>query len=133
MRLVELAERVIQEQRSHHDEADNGDDDAEGRRHHSLDQEGQLGIPAGGADQAHDANLGAAGIGGDLNHIGDQQNRPDRLHQRDSESSVAEAVQHGEEVIDQILLIEQMINPGLTLHRGVKLVVLLGILQLDDE
>ena len=61
------------------------------------------------------------------------RDRPNGLHQRHGEGGVAQAVQHGEQPVDQFLLVEHMVNAGLALHCGVKVAVLLGILQLDDE
>ena len=64
-------------------------------------------------DQPHDADLGATGIGRDLNHVGDQQDCPDGLHQGDGEGRVGQAVQDSEQPVDQFLLVEHMVYPGL--------------------
>ena len=58
---------------------------------------------------------------------------PIGLHQCDGERGVAQAVQNGEKPVDQLLLVEQVVDPGLALHGGVEFGVLLGMLQLDDE
>ena len=88
--LVELVEGLLQEQRAHRDQAADGDQHAEERREHRLDQERQLRVPATGTDQSHDPDLGPPGVGGDLNHVGYQQHRADRLHQRHRERRVGQ-------------------------------------------
>jgi hypothetical protein len=81
----------------------------------------------------HDADLGAPRVRRDLDHVGNQQDSADGLNQGDRERDVAQAVQHREQPVDQLLLIQHAKHTGLALHRGVKVLVLLGIVQLDDE
>ena len=68
-----------------------------------------------------------------MNHVGNQQNRPDGLHQRDGEGGVAKTVQHGKKPVDQLLLIKDPLHSRLIPHRVVKFRVLLGVVQFDDE
>ena len=131
--LIELVERLLQEQRAHHDQPDDRDDHADKRGEHRLHQERQLGVPAARTDQSHDADLGSAGVRRDLNHVGYQQDCADRLHQRHRERGVTDPVEHGEEPVDQVLLVQHVEHAGLADHRLVEILVLLGIVQLDDE
>src|ERR1700743_2084570 len=56
-----------------------------------------------------------------------------RLNRRNREGSAGQAVQHGKEPVDQLLLVEHMVDSGLALHRRVEFRVLLRVFELDDE
>ena len=99
----------------------------------ASDEERQLRVPAARADQSHDADLGSSGVRRDLNHVGDQQDRADRLHQRHRERGVAQPVEHREQPVDQVLLVQHVEHAGLADDRVVEVLVLLGIVELDDE
>ena len=84
---------------------------------HGLDEERQLGVPAGGADQAHHAHLGAARERRDLHRVGDQQQRGDGLHEGERERHVADAAEEVEELRDDVALVDHVAHADLAGHR----------------
>ena len=77
-------------------------------------------------DQSHDAYLGTSGVRGDLNHVGYQENCADRLHEGHRERGVPDAVEDGEEPVDQHLLVQDPAAPRVAGHRLVELLMLFG-------
>ena len=48
-------------------------------------------------------------------------------------AALLQPVEHGEQPVDQILLVQHVEHAGLAAHRLVEFLVLLGVVQLDDE
>ena len=46
---------------------------------------------------------------------------------------VGQRVEHREEPVDQLLLVEDVAHAGLALHRLVEILVLVRVVELDDE
>ena len=75
-----------------------------------LQHERQLGEPAGGADQPHDAGLHPSAERGHLDRVGDQQQRRQRLQQRQRDRRVPHAVEQREDPVQQFRLALHLID-----------------------